>query len=119
MKRLTVKRKNGKYDRNNKFVHYSHIYLRLGRLEDIEDELGVSLVTLFNGLKHGIYYRDNNGVIRFVNKLRLNYMNATLLIDRHTYRYTIDYGVTWALTKEELETLVAIIDKLTTETELL
>ena len=40
---------------------------KLGQLEDIEEELGIDLVTLFKALKNGFYFKDyqNNNEIRF------------------------------------------------------
>ena len=47
---------------------------KLGKLEDIEEELGIDLITLFKALKDGInvYYEDI-GKYKFHNNLRLEY----------------------------------------------
>lgn len=40
--------------------------LKLGQYEDIEEELGIDLLTLFKALKDGIYLKEDNvGVISF------------------------------------------------------
>ena len=86
---------------------------KLGKLEDIEKELGIELVILFNALRNGVYYRmysgqitkdyvfliSNNMGIGQVSKLDYSFMTcfekSTLLFD--------DYGKSWALTEEELK----------------
>lgn len=76
---------------------------KLGQLEDIEDELGIDLITVFKALKEGCWtlYNgrlDYHGVVsiqRSRGKVRLLYGGFyTMNIE--------DYGKTWALTKEEL-----------------
>ena len=89
---------------------------KLGQLEDIEEELGVDLVTLFKALKKGIYCKGIN-VYGYRNKkfknpihreVELDIFNKTLyeVSDiSFTPIYPVklkDYGKTWALTKEEL-----------------
>ena len=79
---------------------------KLGQLEDIEEELGIDLITLFKAEKDGIWY-NSNGTFYF------NYFDVSLA-HRCFRRYVDyfrnymsfdfkDYGKTWALTKEELE----------------
>lgn len=93
---------------------------KLGKLEDIEEELGIELEVLFSALKNGFYTKSNNGIKfwkeddkHFVYVRDLKYdieicceecENAigavpTMFLERSTK----DYGKTWALTKEELE----------------
>ena len=111
--RLTEKTENGYapelppadplYDRKQQFIDaYKSITNKLGQLEDIEEELGIDLLTLFKALKNGVYYRDNQREINFAKKSRLSFGSKTLIVDRHTYKYLTDYGKTWALTKGEL-----------------
>lgn len=83
---------------------------KLGQLEDIEDELGIDLITLFKALKNGIWIKHPLGQVykvqarlydlmidSFSEKLKWCFLANSMLIDFK------DYGVTWALTKEELE----------------
>ena len=90
---------------------------KLGKLEDIEEELGIDLITLFKALKDRqvifkhIYGLENPKIYLETHKI------AGLLFDGKNYGlwlydngfgdefwvYTKDYGKTWALTKEELE----------------
>lgn len=86
------------------------VAIKLGQLEDIEEELGIDLITLIKAL-NGIYYRFNQKddicqmkvpMLRIINKeycwicpkwMTTTWMNVKLK----------DYGKTWALTKEKLE----------------
>ncbi len=83
---------------------------KLGQLEDIEEELGIDLITLFKALKNGIYAKvyipmsfgakeikflnvEKTGLGLYKNFIRTNYGLYQLK----------DYGETWALTREELK----------------
>lgn len=86
---------------------------KLGKLEDIEEEIGIELTVLFSALKKGIYYFayddqlihdyvyliDNHMDVGAHEKLSFSFKtfleNRTLLFE--------DYGETWGLTKEELK----------------
>ena len=91
---------------------------KLGRLENIEEELGIDLITLFKALKDGIwtnqeqwYGDEKQGKIRFFQVRLLLEENAIGCIHNSMWKgkevirtlYFKDYGKTWALTKEELE----------------
>lgn len=93
---------------------------KLGQLEDIEEELGVDLITLFKALKHGFFAKDVTmyhltGELSENQKLDPKYLRLNMwygcieweniwnpMDDLHEY-YFKDYGKTWALTREELE----------------
>ena len=98
---------------------YDDAIQKLGQLEDIEEELGIDLVTLFKALKHGIYVKNRKNEIRRVNcniglvetgghdslGLRFqdtNYKWRYLVLDTSRDNDVKDYDKTWALTKEEL-----------------
>ena len=80
--------------------------IKLGQLEDIEEELGVDLVTLFKALKQGyIYYPINCPNDCYKYKIECLYMKPRIhlyVADGVGGCYMEDYGKTWALTKEEL-----------------
>lgn len=90
---------------------------KLGKLEDIEEELGIDLITLFKALRNGIwtnqeqcYGDEKQGKIRFVQVKLLEenavgYIHNSMWMGKEVIRtlYFKDYGKTWALTKEELE----------------
>lgn len=99
------------------------IYYRLKLLEDLEEEIGMSLLTLFRILKHGciihkykIFCADKkmilkssiiNGLFYESGQYGLEVYNEEDDIDEEyndfKYVYIKDYGITWALTREELE----------------
>jgi len=84
---------------------------KLCQLEDIEDELGIDLITLFNVLKDKkvwVVYAER--ISRFyITNIDIKKVIITGEINIGKYAcfektYNIkDYGKTWALTKEELE----------------
>ena len=114
--RLTKKTKTGymlDVDVGVTFKDYYQHILKLGQLEDIEDELGIDLVTLFNALKYGAYYFSNgtqltkdyvwlvDNYVSVGTRDKLSY-SFTTAFERRILLFN-DYGKTWALTKEELE----------------
>ena len=96
---------------------------KLGKLEDIEEELGIDLITLFKALReNGIWVRWNNQIVNIEpDYLRVEIDCSKPLIGsikiQELYFEDLDwvmdttgkewfmceYGKTWALTKEELE----------------
>ena len=97
---------------------------KLGQLEDIEEENGLDLITLFKALKDGFYIKYNNKIVHiFPNKhITINFWHKTInvfippkffidckkgtdyLSETIDEEYWFkDYGKTFALTREELE----------------
>ena len=93
--------------------------IKLGQLEDIEEELGVNLITLLRGLlDSGIvwvklpYVPENNGalpeiiVVDIAVETKWSFKKPCyfkLEIGTCQFNFYLkDYGKTWALTKEEL-----------------
>ena len=87
---------------------------KLGQLEDIEDELGIGLITLFKAKTKGIYvlteelkkpyhFRSWEVEISFNDRCIPNKYIAGVVNGREKQFDFKDYGKTWALTKEELE----------------
>lgn len=108
--RLTEKTKpNPIYDCNYiSLVEEKGLLDKLGELEDIEQELGVDLVTLFKALKDDVYVKSPYDVSPESSALDIRFFKTFGWF--FTYRgcgyprYLIkDYGKTWALTKEELQ----------------
>ena len=102
----------------NKMARYGYKYLggadnfgegcnKLGQLEDIEEQLGIDLITLFKAFKNGCY-GIQNGKIYKMNIVRLDSQDKESIILFRNKHYggecylLKDYGKTWALTKEEL-----------------
>ena len=91
---------------------------KLGKLEDIEEQLGVDLITLFKALRNGIwtnqeqcYGDEKQGKIRFFQVRLLLEENAVGCIHNSMWKgkevirtlYFKDYNKTWALDKQTLE----------------
>lgn len=94
------------------------VLTKLGQYEDLEEELGVDLITLFKALKNGVwtnqeqYYGDEEqGKIRFFKVRLLLEEKAIGCIHNSMWKgtevirtlYLKDYRKTWSLDKEELE----------------
>lgn len=88
-------------------------YDKLGQLEDIEDELGIDLITLFN-----IYNKLNNQksiYTKLCSEIKEQHLYGCYFVidfNEMAFReldydsdclYFKHYGITWALTREELE----------------
>lgn len=72
---------------------------KLGQLEDIEEELGIDLITLFKALKNGIYTKDNDLLTFPCLSIKGNILFT--LPSFRTFELK-DYGKTWVLDKKEL-----------------
>ena len=100
--RLTVK---DKALNDCEMTYAREMYNKLGQLEDIEEELGIDLITLFKALKNGIWIQDLMSL--GIQSVSIHYSKEEGI---YLYNYFFencydfkDYGKTWALTKEELE----------------
>ena len=95
---------------------FKDIYCKLQELEDIEEELGIDLLTLFKALKNGIYlkfgseknigvYYEHRAILprHFDKDYKGYFIDLQLELSINFNFYFKDYGKTWALTKEELE----------------
>lgn len=80
---------------------------KLGKLEDIEEELGIDLIALFRALNDGIYViedNDNYVVEDGIRSIEHWGCGWGITTDMESLELLFkDYGKTWALTKEELE----------------
>lgn len=90
---------------------------KLCALEDIEEEIGVDLITLFTALENGVYRwhinvygdYDKSFVEKVFQEVELDISSRQLYhvseISRTaTWKLNLkDYGKTWALTKKELK----------------
>lgn len=108
--RITEKKENGFYElKEGEEIYGEENGIRLvqivGQLEDIKDELGISLKVLFKCFKSTKFYIRNlfgeiieveSDIVRFDIGHGYVYFGAD-------YCPLSDYGKTWALTKEELE----------------
>lgn len=83
---------------------------KLGQLEDIEEELGIDIITLYKAATCGICVREHN-----TDEQEITFENVVIDFDNHLLLFKFPreeigkgrsfsgYGKTWALTKEELE----------------
>ena len=86
---------------------------KLGKLEDIEEELGIDLIKAVElckqvNIKKVVYTKDEWGYypIKFIDELDIELFSHRLYKNARGICLSLDlydYGKTWALTKEELE----------------
>ena len=108
MERLTEK---SKYGYRAKDGDYKFATQKLGKLEDIEEELGIPLEVLFKALKDGIWVKHRpfeNKDITFYKNCELQYQLNTWVFwigepDNEFVRILKEYKFGWSLTSEELE----------------
>ena len=104
MNRLTEKASDfkiyGHYQCNDNAID------KLGPLEDIEEEIGIDLITLFNATQQGIWMKRNN-VFYFFDNLIVDFKHKCLVqivSNDEVETFPFDsYGEDWGLTREELE----------------
>jgi len=112
MTRLTKKTINGfvpTYERETK-ENYYNLVCKLGELEDIEDELGVDLVTLYKALTSGVWVKNEEGQIYHANVYLHNLIlspnsaknNFCFVTPNDVLLLFYRIGQDWALTKQEL-----------------
>ena len=82
-------------------------YKKLSQLEDIEEEIGIDLVTREKALQNGAWYKSHSRGIVFCSFVRVVGKGKALELKENQRTSTLcaktcDYGKTWALTKEEL-----------------
>ena len=104
MERLT--RKDFKYGGN--ITQGMKIYNKLFDIEDLEEKLGIDLITLFKALKEGIYVKDDNYECCGLSKHKGQEIDLNIFLKRLEIKFVgcwdlSDYGKTWSLRKEDLE----------------
>ena len=69
----------------------------------IEEELGIDLITLFKALKYGIYINEDDSVYKDCIKSIEHQSDGWGFISNDDYIEALfeDYGISWALDKEE------------------
>ena len=84
---------------------FRDIYCKLQELEDLEEEIGIDLITLFKALKDGIYINEDGSVYKDCIKSIEHWSDGWGFISNDDYIEVLfkDYGISWALTEEELE----------------
>ena len=81
---------------------------KLGQLEDIEEELGIDLITLVKASKGIVVYNESKTAIEIDVIPTIDLLNKRFIVwsgdimKPYKTLYFKDYGKTWALSKEEL-----------------
>lgn len=110
--RITEKKENGFYElKEGQEIYGEENGIRLvqivGQYEDIKEELGIDLITLFKALKNGAYIPFYGQIIS-LEKYKIDFPNKRFIAKHFNgkmYEETLyfkDYGETWALKKEGL-----------------
>ena len=107
--------KDGNITKNNliEVKDKDEAYKKLCQLEDIEEEIGIELTTLFKALKYGVYYyTSQNQLTHDYVWLYDNYVSASVR-DKLSYSLLTcfqkqilsfeDYGTMWSIYREALE----------------
>jgi len=81
---------------------------KLGQLEDVEEEFGIDLVTLFKAFKNGVYVKIDGEIdyIQYVSifkKRKWHLYSSSTFWGKYDIGLVKNYGKTWALTRKELE----------------
>ena len=105
MKRLTYNEVLANQYYPNENIDNEEIFNKLGKLEDIEQELGIPLEVLFKALKDGVYIIDACEIICLNHtEISLHYNGVQWLWETpYGAKIFTHYRITWALTREELE----------------
>lgn len=109
MSRLTKKKQElYVFDRNIEYPTFEDGMVLLqvvGRLEDLEEEIGCPLEVLFRALGNGVYYEDAANHMRFMVVDLHIYLDGeyVLYFDDEEYVLTKNYKKTWWLRKDKSE----------------
>lgn len=83
------------------------IFNKLGKLEDIEEEIGIDLITLFKSLKQMFVFHKENVKIELLGlHIKASELYLYGFVENTTqavYLSLKDYGKTWSLDKQTLE----------------
>ena len=104
MNRLTEKRDGFYYDTDKCVV--SNCSQKLGKIEDLEEELGIDLITLFKATQQGIWMKRNKDFYFFDNLIvDLKHKCLVQIISNdevETFPFD-SYEEDWGLSREELK----------------
>ena len=102
MERLTEK---SKYGYRAKDGDYKFAAQKLGKLEDLEDELGISLEVLFKALREGIWIREYPEDEPSFHRVAISCFKGRWFISTDFERImnVKCFKSAWGFTKEELE----------------
>ena len=101
---LDGKKLEGEFFENQTLAIDGDAIDKLGQLEDIEEELGIDLITLLKAVKNGVWVRHPYNSIDY-EPFRIDYGIDYKTNEEYMFICGMeikDYGESWALTKEEL-----------------
>lgn len=110
MSRLTYKLDDAYYVKEGR-KDFNELAQKLGQYEDLEEELGIDLLTLFKALKDGIYVELRDFIKHVsIKDLSLKFFGERWCLGFYhslnggTFYVNLkDYGKTWALSRNDLE----------------
>lgn len=114
MSRLTEKGTFFEIEKHYQDTRKGNVIDKLGKLEDLEDELGCPLDVVFKALRQGHIFVDMNTfehdrpILQDIQKKKVNFItfNGTYFCIGYTHDYEValnDYGKTWWLKEDRSE----------------
>lgn len=103
MSRLTTKIEDGFYvaDHAHNTDEVTH---KLGKLEDLEEQIGCPLEVVFKAIYSGIYYIYPNGNIVLERSFKLNHYSSGWCLIKPKLNFKLeDYKKTWWLKRDKSE----------------
>lgn len=83
---------------------YKEIYTKLGKLEDLEDELGCPLEVVFKALKEGIWFKSDDFITKNLEKDLATRPRLYYSDDFKCYRFEIGFGLHYVALKDYQKT---------------
>ena len=103
MSRLT-RLENGIYNPNKELLFVSELMNKLGKLEDLEDELGCPLDVVFKALKEGIWFKSDDFITKNLEKDLATRPRLYYSDDFKRYRFEIGFGLHYVSLKDYSKT---------------
>ena len=89
---------------NPKFYIIKEELNRLEKLEDLEEKIGIDLITLLKALESGVWVKEWKEPIKHTCGLKFSKYGKYWILENKTYCLDLkEYGKNWALTRKELE----------------
>ena len=93
------------YDSEKKDLYWqiTGLECKLKQYKDIEEEFGIDLITSFKACKNGIWIKSGDQIVFHKAPYKTLAENIAYFRRLFEREYADNYGITWALTREELE----------------
>lgn len=98
---LQVRYQSEPLPNNANFILTKGVESKGKKINDLEEELGIDILTLFRAVREGFYYKKGNDIIHTSRPVCL--MEHKIWCNYEFDDEYSNYGETWALTREELE----------------